>query len=68
VATKFLDDTGLEALLYKIKAKLAFKNDVKVVKDDTDKYVTEVDYSQIQFSLTESYEEVLAANNSGEDT
>lgn len=70
---QFLDQIGLEFLLNKLKEKLATKTAVQeakdaaqTVKDDTDMYVTEVDYSQIQFDTTESYEKVLEANTTEE--
>lgn len=58
---QFLNYKGLECLLDKLKEKLATKAAVQAVKDDTDMYVTEVDYSQIQFETSESYEKVLEA-------
>jgi flavoprotein len=56
---QFLNYAGLSTLLNKLKEKLATKAAVQAVKNDTDMYVTDVDYSQIQFDTSESYETIL---------
>lgn len=69
---KYLDYTGLTTLCQALYGILATKSAVQGVNDavdtlksDTDMYVTEIDYSQIQFSTTESYKDVLISNDIG---
>lgn len=53
------EQVGLHTLLVELKKKLATKAAVQAVKDDTDMYVTDVDYSQLEFNTAESYETIL---------
>lgn len=53
------EQVGLYTLLVELKKKLATKAAVQAVKDDTDMYVTDVDYSQLEFNTAESYETIL---------
>ena len=58
---EFLDKHGLETLLVRLKNRLlvlfASKADVEQFENDTNLYVTEVDYSQLEFDKTEIIKE-----------
>lgn len=51
--TKFLDITGLTTFLSQLKEKFATISEVSQVEEDTETYVLNVDYSQIEFDTSE---------------
>lgn len=56
---EFLDIIGLSTFLDQLKLLFATKTAVETIETDTNLYVIDVDYSQISFPTSESYEEVL---------
>lgn len=53
MAKNFLDLPGLSSFLNKLKTIFATPDAVKKVEDDTNKYVLDVDYSEISFATDE---------------
>ena len=49
---EFLDFHGLSTFFAQLKNLFATKSDVTQVQDDTNLYITEVDYSQLEFDKT----------------
>lgn len=63
---KFLNITGVSALLSQLKQKLASSSEVADIQSETETYVTNVDYSQISFDTSEIVTETacyLVLNN-----
>ena len=52
MSKRFLDLNGLNIFLQELKDLFATKSAVTKVEDDTDLYVTDVDYSQLEFDKT----------------
>lgn len=51
--TKFLDFAGLATFLDQLKERLATTAEVTQVEDDTNTYVTNIDYSELEFDKKE---------------
>lgn len=55
----YLDFSGLTHFVNKCKELFATTETVTSFKNDTDLYVINVDYTQIEFDKTQSYKELL---------
>lgn len=53
MVTKFLDSIGIKTLLNKLKTIFATKKSVNTLKEETDIYVTDVDYTEVAFETSE---------------
>ena len=56
---KYLNDTGLGTFISLIKNAFATKTDVDNYIDETKEYVTEVDYTQIEFDTKECFNDYI---------
>ena len=62
MAKNFLNPDGLKTLLNKLAEKLAIVSEVEAVEADTETYVTDINYSELQFETTEIVEAIEAGH------
>jgi hypothetical protein len=61
-----IDKYGVKALVSKIKKLFAKKADVEALKENTDLYITEIDYSQLAFDTSEVISETMVTYEENE--
>lgn len=64
---KYLNDTGLGTFISLIKNAFATKTDVDNYIDETKEYVTEVDYTQLEFDTKECFNDYIEELNTDID-
>lgn len=64
---KYLSDTGLGTFISLIKNAFATKTDVNNYIDETKEYVTEVDYTQLEFDTKECFNNYIEESSTDID-